>query len=246
MRFVMRKKSKTINRILVVLLVAAFSLMAFACSATDLAPDPGGEIEDDQVLVEEPGDELGQVPGGHEGDDSDLDQDQEPVGDLEKDPDKDGDQKPDKIETDKGPGKTDTDTSGKKLSLTFSIGCHTIFDNLDKINESVLSLQPKNGWIYQPREIEFEEGESVFDILLRTSKKEKIHMEFNSNPGLNSKYVEGINNLYEFDVGELSGWTYKLNGQVLGHGSSSSYPKDGDLVEWVYTCDQGRDVGFKP
>ena len=68
-------------------------------------------------------------------------------------------------------------------------------------------------------------------------------MESNSNPVLMSKYVEGIHNLYEFDAGELSGWTYKINGKGVGYGSSSSYPSDGDTVEWVYTCDQGRDVG---
>lgn len=30
----------------------------------------------------------------------------------------------------------------------------------------------------------------------------------------NSAYIEGINNLYEFDCGELSGWMYKVNGLV--------------------------------
>ena len=94
--------------------------------------------------------------------------------------------------------------------------------------------------------MEFAEGDSVFDILLRVTRDEGIHMESNSNPALKSKYVEGIHNLYEFDAGELSGWTYKINGKGMGYGSSSSYPKDGDVIEWVYTCDQGRDVDVTP
>ena len=68
-------------------------------------------------------------------------------------------------------------------------------------------------------------------------------MESNSNPALKSKYVEGIHNLYEFDAGELSGWTYKINGEGVGYGSSSSYPVDGDKIEWIYTCNQGKDIG---
>lgn len=134
----------------------------------------------------------------------------------------------------------------KKLKCTFSINCSTVFDNLDKIDKEILKVLPNDGWIYPAKEIEFKDDESVFDILLRITKQEKIHMESNSNPVLKSKYVEGINNLYEFDAGELSGWTYKVNGKGMGYGSSSSYLKDGDIVEWVYTCDQGRDVEVVP
>ena len=39
----------------------------------------------------------------------------------------------------------------------------------------------------------------------REMKKAKIHMEFRNTPIYNSAYIMGINNLYEFDVGELSG-----------------------------------------
>ncbi len=147
---------------------------------------------------------------------------------------------------DKEAGNGETGGGAKKLTCTYSINCSTIFDNLDKINPAVLDLQPKDGWIFSPSSEEFLEGESVFDILVRITRREKIHMEFNSNPALNSKYVEGINNLYEFDAGELSGWTYKVNGLGMGYGSSSSYPRFGDIIEWVYTCDQGRDVGYEP
>jgi len=102
---------------------------------------------------------------------------------------------------------------------------------------------PENGVIYETREVEFYEGESVFDVLLREVKKEKIHMEFSMTPIYNSNYIEGINNLYEFDGGELSGWMYKVNGWYPNYGCSRYQLKDGDVIEWVYTCDLGRDVG---
>ena len=58
-----------------------------------------------------------------------------------------------------------------------------------------------------------------------------------------SYYVEGINHLYEFDGGELSGWMYKVNGQFPNYGCSSYTVKAGDVIVWLYTCDLGKDVG---
>ena len=70
-----------------------------------------------------------------------------------------------------------------------------------------------------------------------------IHMEFEDTPMYNSAYIEGINNLYEFDCGELSGWMYKVNGWFPNYGCSRYQLKEGDVIEWVYTCDLGVDVG---
>ena len=71
----------------------------------------------------------------------------------------------------------------------------------------------------------------------------KIHMEFVETPMYNSAYIEGINNLYEFDTGELSGWMYKVNDWFPNYGCSRYQIKENDKIEWVYTCDLGRDVG---
>ena len=64
-----------------------------------------------------------------------------------------------------------------------------------------------------------------------------------NTPIYNSAYIEGIANLYEFDCGELSGWMYKVNGWFPNYGCSRYRLTEGDVVEWVYTCDLGNDVG---
>lgn len=56
-------------------------------------------------------------------------------------------------------------------------------------------------------------------------------------------YVEGINNLYEFDCGQLSGWMYNVNGWFPNYGCSKYTVQDGDVINWVYTCNLGKDVG---
>lgn len=125
----------------------------------------------------------------------------------------------------------------------FSISCDTILDNMDKCVENKKFLVPADGVIFPATEVEFSEGESVFDVLQRLCRENKIHMESSWTPLYNSAYVEGINNLYEFDVGSLSGWMYSVNGWFPNYGCSRYALQNGDVVNWVYTCDLGYDVG---
>ena len=114
---------------------------------------------------------------------------------------------------------------------------------MDLCDPVKVDLVPADGWILQPITVTFYEGESVFNVLQRVCKQQTIHMEFENTPIYNSAYIEGINNLYEFDVGELSGWMYKVNEWFPNYGCSRYALKDGDVICWVYTCDLGNDVG---
>ena len=91
--------------------------------------------------------------------------------------------------------------------------------------------------------VAFSQGESVFNVLQRTMKQQKLHLEFVQTPLYNSAYIEGICNLYAFDAGDLSGWMYSVNGVFPNYGCSQYTLQDGDAVCWVYTCDLGADVG---
>ncbi len=124
-----------------------------------------------------------------------------------------------------------------------SVNCSTILNNLDIFNKDKLEVLPQDGVILPLTTVEFYDGESVFNVLQREMKRHKIHMEFVMTPMYNSVYIEGINNLYEFDTGELSGWMYKVNEWFPNYGASRYQLKDGDVINWVYTCDLGRDVG---
>lgn len=133
--------------------------------------------------------------------------------------------------------------SHKELSCTLSVRCDTAIENIGWLDEEKVDLVPKDGVIYAEQTVIFYEGESVFNVLLREMKRNKIHMEFENTPIYNSAYIEGIANLYEFDCGELSGWMYKVNNWFPNYGCSRYRLKDGDKIEWLYTCDWGRDVG---
>lgn len=128
-------------------------------------------------------------------------------------------------------------------TCTFSISCATILDNIKDLDPEKVELVPEDGWLMEPETVTFQEGESVFDVLLRVCREQTIHMEYENTPIYNSAYIEGIGNLYEFDCGELSGWMYSVNGWFPNYGCSRYQLRDGDVVEWVYTCDLGMDVG---
>jgi hypothetical protein len=131
----------------------------------------------------------------------------------------------------------------KPYTCTLSVRCDTILKNISWLDPEKTELVPGDGVIFPERTVSFYEGESVFHVLLREMKKNKIHMEFKNTPIYNSAYIEGIHNLYEFDCGELSGWMYQVNGWFPNYGCSRYRLKQGDRIEWVYTCDLGVDVG---
>ena len=131
----------------------------------------------------------------------------------------------------------------KAYTCTFSIECSTILNNLTELDPNKRELIPSNGVILAPTTVTFYEGESIYDVLQRVCRENNIHMESSWTPVYNSAYIEGIHNLYEFDCGALSGWMYRVNGWYPNYGCSRYQLADGEVVEWRYTCDLGKDVG---
>ena len=126
--------------------------------------------------------------------------------------------------------------------VTISITCHTILNNLDKVSDNKKGIIPSNGVILSQKQVEINDGDTVFDVLLRETRKQRIHMDFVESPVYGSAYIKGINNIYEFDAGELSGWMYSVNGFFPNYGCSIYNLNDGDVIQWMYTCDLGKDL----
>lgn len=131
----------------------------------------------------------------------------------------------------------------KEFQCTLTITCKTAINNSEIAISGKTDILPDDGIILNEKTVSFNEGESVFDILLRETKASGIHMEFMNTPGLNAAYIEGIGNLYEFDAGALSGWMYKVNGIFPNFSCSQYILKNKDVIEWIYTCDLGKDIG---
>ncbi len=129
-------------------------------------------------------------------------------------------------------------------TCTIQIRCDTILKNMDNLTAGKNKYVPSNGVILATSKVEFADGETVFDVLKRACSYTGIQLEYSYTPLYGSYYIEGINNLYEFDCGEQSGWMYKVNGWYPNYGCSSYKLKNGDVIVWCYTCNGlGADVG---
>ncbi len=91
-------------------------------------------------------------------------------------------------------------------------------------------------WI-APESVTIPKGSSVrylFEIMLN-----KYGITYEAE----SAYVPGINDLWEFDNGSMSGWLYMVNNTSPQVGYSEYILNDGDEVQWYYTDDFLNDDG---
>lgn len=124
--------------------------------------------------------------------------------------------------------------SGETVTTTISISCDTIKGEKDYI--------PADGVVLKPTEITLSKGSSAYDQLVEACKSYTIHLD-KEESAFGSAYVKGLANIYEFDFGDLSGWMYCVNGKYADVGAGEKKLRDGDIVEWKYTTNLGKDVG---
>lgn len=134
------------------------------------------------------------------------------------------------------------ETQKKESTCTIEINCSTILNNLDKFNNDKLDVLPKNGIMLDTQTVKISNGDTVFDILQKACKQKSILIVSSYTPAYGSRYIKSIGNIGEFDCGNMSGWTYSVNGEFLSNSCSKNEVKDGDTIKWLYTCNNGKDV----
>ncbi|WP_300347663.1 DUF4430 domain-containing protein [Clostridium sp.] len=127
-----------------------------------------------------------------------------------------------------------------KETVTISIKANKAIDYGIR-KEDGFSHLPSNGVILGTTKVDIKDGENVFDVLTKVVRQHNIQMEYT---GAGSAiYIQGIDNLYEFDCGKYSGWMYEVNGVYPNYGVGAYKLKDGDKIVFNYTCDLGKDLG---
>ena len=119
-----------------------------------------------------------------------------------------------------------TTEAKQEQSCEFLISCKTVLSNKSALQSNY--QVPSGGKIYE-KKMEFEEGDTVMDVLKRPG------VDIDVSKG----YVAGIDGLYEFDCGKNSGWMYRVNGKFPNYMAGKCKLHDGDKVEWLYTCVRG-------
>ncbi len=151
--------------------------------------------------------------------------------------------------------KTTKPTTKSNPTCTISIDCSSLLNNMERLSEGKRSFVPSSGKILDNATVEFEYSETVFDILKKACaanccydnckycQQNGIQLEHSYSAGFDNYYIEGIHQIYEKDCGSKSGWMFKVNGIYPSEGCSSYKVKNGDKIEFVYTCNLGNDVG---
>lgn len=98
---------------------------------------------------------------------------------------------------------------------------------------------PTDGTIIPLTEFSISEDETALELLYDAVKAYELQIEVDGVSGdtVNTAYVRGIASLYEFDFGDLSGWTYTVNGERPSVGCGSCPVQDGDRIVWYYTTE---------
>lgn len=137
-------------------------------------------------------------------------------------------------------GKVELENRPDENICYISITCKTAIES-GELSESMLSVLPEDGIVLEKFEMEYEDGATVFEVIAKAVKENKIHMEYTGTAKV--PYIEGVANLYEFDCGPLSGWMYQVNGWFPSFSMGQFEVEPGDSIELIYTCDLGEDVG---
>ena len=96
---------------------------------------------------------------------------------------------------------------------------------------------PADGVILPETAFAIDENENALTLLYDAVRANSLQIEVDGVSGdvVETAYVRGIASLYEFDFGDLSGWTYLVNGERPSVGCGAYTLHDGDKVVWAYT-----------
>jgi len=124
-------------------------------------------------------------------------------------------------------------------TCSLTVSCATILDNIDDLKSGKEDLIPSNGIIFTMEKVKFNDGDTAFDLLLREVKEKDIDIEYKQTQFSAGCYIESIGGIGEFDCGKTSGWLYKVNGEMPNVAASNYILKNGDKVEFLYSCKMG-------
>jgi len=138
-----------------------------------------------------------------------------------------------------------TDYYGDAVKESETVGTVTVSIDCSLISDEKNDYIPKNGEILEKKQFDISENDTVFDVLVKAARTNNIALDHKGTVSGSSElaYIRGINYIYEFDYGALSGWVYFVNGVRPSVGCGEYALHDGDEIEWKYTLSLGDDLG---
>lgn len=127
-----------------------------------------------------------------------------------------------------------TEQVESEKSVLMSVNCSEILKNMDSLDSGLEKYIPEYGLIVEDKAYPIKDGDTVYDLLIRVTKENRIQTE--SKGIFGNREIEGINYIYNSSCGKGSHWIYKVNGEIQQPVCSDYKLKDGDIVQWIYVC----------
>lgn len=127
-------------------------------------------------------------------------------------------------------------------NCSLSISCETLLANkevVESLSADKKAILPQDGIVLAETEIGFLQDETVLAMVKRYFTANKLHIDISED-----SFIQGIANIYNGDAGGWSGWFFFINGECASVGANEVVLKDGDRVEFKYSCDCGPDLGL--
>lgn len=124
----------------------------------------------------------------------------------------------------------------KNFVCEITIRCDSILKHMDEVEDGVKTYIPADGMILEQTSVKVEMGDTAYSLLQKVCQAKDIALDASYTNAYSSAYVRGIGHIYEKQVGLNSGWLYLVNGKLQGYGASRYQLKEGDQIEWVYSC----------
>ncbi len=132
------------------------------------------------------------------------------------------------------------DGSGE-ITCTIQINCSLLVGE-DLTGTGLETLVPESGVILKTTEVTLTPGDTVYDVTVRVTKSQKIHMASEGSLSMGNLYIAAIANIYEKAYNSKSGWVYLINGVQPNIGSGIKELESGDKLVWAYSLDLGNDL----
>jgi len=122
--------------------------------------------------------------------------------------------------------------AGESITCTVGVSVQPALDNIDLMKEESLALLPESGWMLEPVEMTVSEGTTCLEVLQWSCQEADIPVVTSGEP----PFVEAIGGLNNGDGGDVSGWTYTLNGEQLMISAAIQEVQEGDEVVFSFAC----------
>ncbi|MDQ0972364.1 cytoskeletal protein RodZ [Neobacillus niacini] len=91
------------------------------------------------------------------------------------------------------------------------------------------------GTIVPVTTVEMQDGDTVLSVTQRIVKARGIQIDVTGSGA--TAYIQGIDNIYEFDHGPLSGWEVFVDGKAIDTSAGVYGVQPGQAIMWRYTKD---------